>query len=251
MTHHRLRPEKTGATATAALDNGIISAITIKKPGSGYITAGGIEKFIDRAPGLVRLRHRPVGHHLATHRRRSRSTARPHSGCSDANVSSRPVLQRERGQRHRRQLHASGRRRTTAPSPGMRQRRMSRRRSMLAALRARRSRLRLGRRPAAGHHLRAGAGITGHDRTAASLHPRLAAGGRSFPASRHRGRRVRDRAGAVPDLRSRPACRRAWSAATCSSQDCANGEAGPSGLNRRSADQPDRRRLRPPRATAA
>jgi FtsP/CotA-like multicopper oxidase with cupredoxin domain len=41
-----------GATATAVLDNGIISAITVNKPGSGYITPGGIHKFVDGLPGL-------------------------------------------------------------------------------------------------------------------------------------------------------------------------------------------------------
>jgi FtsP/CotA-like multicopper oxidase with cupredoxin domain len=40
-----------GATATAALDNGIISAITVTKPGSGYLTPG-IRKFVDTLPGL-------------------------------------------------------------------------------------------------------------------------------------------------------------------------------------------------------
>ena len=44
-------PTGTGATATATLDNGIISAITIKKPGSGYLTPG-IRKFVDTLPGL-------------------------------------------------------------------------------------------------------------------------------------------------------------------------------------------------------
>ena len=42
----------TGATATALLDNGIISAIAVKQPGSGYITTGGIKKFVDPLPGL-------------------------------------------------------------------------------------------------------------------------------------------------------------------------------------------------------
>ncbi len=41
-----------GASATAELDNGIISDITIKKPGSGYITQGGIKKFQDGLPML-------------------------------------------------------------------------------------------------------------------------------------------------------------------------------------------------------
>jgi FtsP/CotA-like multicopper oxidase with cupredoxin domain len=41
-----------GASATATLDNGIISAITVTRPGSGYITPGGIRKFVDTLPGL-------------------------------------------------------------------------------------------------------------------------------------------------------------------------------------------------------
>ena len=45
-------PTGLGATATAALDNGVISAITVKKPGSGYVTGGGIQKFVDGLPGL-------------------------------------------------------------------------------------------------------------------------------------------------------------------------------------------------------
>jgi FtsP/CotA-like multicopper oxidase with cupredoxin domain len=45
-------PTGLGATATVALDNGVISAITVKKPGSGYVTGGGIQKFVDRLPGL-------------------------------------------------------------------------------------------------------------------------------------------------------------------------------------------------------
>ena len=45
-------PTGLGATATAALDNGVISAITVTKPGSGYITPGGIKKFVDTLPGL-------------------------------------------------------------------------------------------------------------------------------------------------------------------------------------------------------
>ena len=45
-------PTGTGATATAALDNGIIASIEVKKPGSGYLTPGGIRKFVDTLPGL-------------------------------------------------------------------------------------------------------------------------------------------------------------------------------------------------------
>ncbi len=46
-------PTGTGALATAVLDNGIISAITLKKAGSGYLTTGGIRKFVDTLPGLT------------------------------------------------------------------------------------------------------------------------------------------------------------------------------------------------------
>jgi hypothetical protein len=45
-------PTGTGALATAELDNGIISAITVKKAGSGYLTQGGIKKFVDGLPVL-------------------------------------------------------------------------------------------------------------------------------------------------------------------------------------------------------
>ena len=45
-------PTGTGATATASLDNGVISAITVKKAGSGYVTPDGIRKFVDTLPGL-------------------------------------------------------------------------------------------------------------------------------------------------------------------------------------------------------
>jgi FtsP/CotA-like multicopper oxidase with cupredoxin domain len=44
-------PTGTGAAATAVLDNGIISAITISRPGSGYIIPG-MRKFVDTLPGL-------------------------------------------------------------------------------------------------------------------------------------------------------------------------------------------------------
>ena len=46
-----LDPTGTGALATALLDNGIISAITLKNPGSGYLIPG-IRKFVDTLPGL-------------------------------------------------------------------------------------------------------------------------------------------------------------------------------------------------------
>jgi FtsP/CotA-like multicopper oxidase with cupredoxin domain/fibronectin type 3 domain-containing protein len=45
-------PTGTGALATAVLDNGIISAITLKKAGSGYLIPG-IRKFVDTLPGLT------------------------------------------------------------------------------------------------------------------------------------------------------------------------------------------------------
>jgi FtsP/CotA-like multicopper oxidase with cupredoxin domain len=45
-------PTGTGATAVAALDNGVITSITVSKPGTGYIAPGGIKKFVDTLPGL-------------------------------------------------------------------------------------------------------------------------------------------------------------------------------------------------------
>jgi FtsP/CotA-like multicopper oxidase with cupredoxin domain len=45
-------PTGSGATATAELDNGVISAITLSDGGLGYITSGGIRKFVDTLPGL-------------------------------------------------------------------------------------------------------------------------------------------------------------------------------------------------------
>ena len=44
-------PNAVFASATAVLDNGVISAITLKKPGSGYVSSGGIRKFVDTLPG--------------------------------------------------------------------------------------------------------------------------------------------------------------------------------------------------------
>jgi FtsP/CotA-like multicopper oxidase with cupredoxin domain len=41
-----------GATATAAIDTGLISAINVTAPGTGYIASGGIKKFTDDLPGL-------------------------------------------------------------------------------------------------------------------------------------------------------------------------------------------------------
>ncbi len=56
-------PTGTGATATAVLDNGIISAIDIKKPGSGYITPG-MRKFVDTLPGLTEAGINNLGQYL-------------------------------------------------------------------------------------------------------------------------------------------------------------------------------------------
>ena len=41
-----------GATATATVANGAVSAITVTAPGTGYVTPGGIRKFVDQLPGL-------------------------------------------------------------------------------------------------------------------------------------------------------------------------------------------------------
>ena len=41
-----------GATATATVTSGSISSIQIKKGGSGYVSTGGIRKFVDGLPGL-------------------------------------------------------------------------------------------------------------------------------------------------------------------------------------------------------
>ena len=53
----------TGATATAQLDNGVISAIVVKKPGSSYIT-GGLRKFVDTLPGLTEAGKNNLGQYV-------------------------------------------------------------------------------------------------------------------------------------------------------------------------------------------
>jgi FtsP/CotA-like multicopper oxidase with cupredoxin domain len=57
-------PTGTGATAVAALDNGVITAITVSKPGSGYIAPGGIRKFVDTLPGLTPAGVNNLGQYL-------------------------------------------------------------------------------------------------------------------------------------------------------------------------------------------
>ncbi|HLE15886.1 MAG TPA: fibronectin type III domain-containing protein [Anaerolineales bacterium] len=57
-------PSGLGATATAVLDNGIISAITLKKPGAGYLTQGGIRKFVDTLPGLTSAGANNLGQYI-------------------------------------------------------------------------------------------------------------------------------------------------------------------------------------------
>ncbi len=44
-------PTGTGATATALIDDGVITEIILQKPGSGYLVPG-IRKFVDTLPGL-------------------------------------------------------------------------------------------------------------------------------------------------------------------------------------------------------
>ncbi len=57
-------PTGSGALATAALDNGVISAIALKKGGSGYITPGGIRKFVDTLPGLTEAGANNLGQYI-------------------------------------------------------------------------------------------------------------------------------------------------------------------------------------------
>ncbi|MFA5787843.1 MAG: hypothetical protein WDA71_12835, partial [Actinomycetota bacterium] len=45
-------PTGAGATATATVDAGGVTLITVNSPGSGYVTPGGIRKFVDPLPGL-------------------------------------------------------------------------------------------------------------------------------------------------------------------------------------------------------
>ena len=56
-------PTGTGALATALLDNGIISVITLKDPGTGYLIPG-IRKFVDTLPGLTSAGANNLGQYI-------------------------------------------------------------------------------------------------------------------------------------------------------------------------------------------
>jgi FtsP/CotA-like multicopper oxidase with cupredoxin domain len=57
-------PTGSGATATAQLDNGVITAIAVTRAGSGYITPGGIRKFVDGLPRLTEAGANNLGQYL-------------------------------------------------------------------------------------------------------------------------------------------------------------------------------------------
>jgi FtsP/CotA-like multicopper oxidase with cupredoxin domain len=57
-------PTGSGATATAQLDNGVIASIDVTKPGSGYITPGGMRKFVDGLPMLTEAGANNLGQYL-------------------------------------------------------------------------------------------------------------------------------------------------------------------------------------------
>jgi len=59
-------PTGSGATATAQLDNGAITAIDVTKAGTGYVTPGGIRKFVDGLPGLDKAGMNNLGQYLPT-----------------------------------------------------------------------------------------------------------------------------------------------------------------------------------------
>ena len=51
--NNAVNPQPTApATATSTVDTGSVTAITVTKPGSGYLTTGGLKKFVDQLPGL-------------------------------------------------------------------------------------------------------------------------------------------------------------------------------------------------------
>ena len=53
-----------GATAHAVTDEGAITAITVTSPGSGYVTPGGIKKFVDTLPGLTSANANNLGQYI-------------------------------------------------------------------------------------------------------------------------------------------------------------------------------------------
>ena len=53
-----------GATAHSTIDAGAITAITVTKPGSGYVTPGGIKKFQDTLPGLGEAGKNNLGQYI-------------------------------------------------------------------------------------------------------------------------------------------------------------------------------------------
>jgi FtsP/CotA-like multicopper oxidase with cupredoxin domain len=53
-----------GAAGTATTDLGAITSISVTNPGSGYITGGGIEKFVDTLPGLGEAGANNLGQYL-------------------------------------------------------------------------------------------------------------------------------------------------------------------------------------------
>jgi len=57
-------PTGSGATATAEINTGAITLITVTDGGSGYITPGGIRKFVDTLPGLTEAGINNLGQYL-------------------------------------------------------------------------------------------------------------------------------------------------------------------------------------------
>ena len=57
-------PTGSGATATAQIDDGIITFIEVRNPGSGYVTGGGIRKFVDGLPQLTEAGANNLGQYL-------------------------------------------------------------------------------------------------------------------------------------------------------------------------------------------
>ena len=57
-------PTGIGASAFATIDNGVISAIDLTKPGEGYVTSGGIRKFVDGLPMLTSAGANNLGQYM-------------------------------------------------------------------------------------------------------------------------------------------------------------------------------------------